>query len=166
MRIAQTLPTPTSASTAITTWAGRISATALPTKAASAHVAGRGPARPGRTCASRTATAARPYSVIPKSMPTANELKYGPDDGTGARNRQARNPKRKAPRDVDPVIRRTIVPVSAAAASSISGSTTKWRASSGAMPKSVMTAAPSHASPQWYQVWVGRPSISVKPDGE
>ena len=100
-------------------------------------------------------------------MPTAHELKCGPGmNGTGARNRQARNPKRKAPREDDPVIRRTIVPVRAAAASSNSGSTTKWRASSGAVPKSVMTAAASHISPQWYQVWAGRPSISVKPEGE
>ena len=38
--------------------------------------------------------------------------------GTGARKRQARKPKRKAPGDVDPVIRRTTVPVRAAAASS------------------------------------------------
>ena len=29
-----------------------------------------------------------------------------------------------------------------------------------------MTAAASHISPQWYQVWAGRPSISEKPDGE
>jgi len=28
-----------------------------------------------------------------------------------------------------------------------------------------MATAPSHGSPQWYQVWVGRPWISVKPDG-
>ena len=62
-------------------------------------------------------------------------------NGTGARKRQARNPNRKAPRDDDPVIRRTSVPVSAAAASTSRGRTTKWRASSGAVPKTVMTAA-------------------------
>ena len=42
----------------------------------------------------------------------------------------------------------------------------KWRASSGAVPKTVMTAAASHSSPQWYQVWGGRPSRAEKPDGE
>ena len=67
---------------------------------------------------------------------------------------------------VEPVSRRTSVPVSAAAASNSSGRTTKWRASSGAVPKIVMTAASSHISPQWYQVWAGRPSMSGKPDGE
>ena len=148
MRIVQTLPTPTSASRAITTWAGTIMAMALPTKAASVHVAVLPPSTARLYIASRTATAARPYRVIPKSRPTAQELKCGPaTNGTGARNRQARNPKRNAPRDDDPVIRRTTVPVSAAAASSISGSTTKWRASSGDVPKIVMTAAASHISP-------------------
>ena len=77
IRIAQTLPTPTSASSAITTWAGTISAAALPAKMRK---------RPGRRptpstvrpyIASRTATAARPYDVIPKIRPTAQELKCG-----------------------------------------------------------------------------------------
>ena len=142
-------------------WAGRISAAALPAKAASAHVG-------ASTAQHREAVQREQHrdgarartSVIPKIRPTAHELKCGPgSNGIGARNRQARNPNRKAPRDVDPVIRRTTVPVKAAAASNRSGKTTKWRASSGAMPKIEMAAAASHSSPQWYQVWVGRPSI-------
>ena len=48
-----------------------------------------GPARPGRTCASRTATAARPYRVIPKIRPTAQELKCGPGDERHRRQEQA-----------------------------------------------------------------------------
>ena len=91
-------------------------------------------------------------------MPTAN--------GTGARNRHARNPNKKALDEDAPVTRRTSVPVRAAAASSIRGSATKWRASSGVVPKILIATAPSHASPQWYQVWAGRPSIASKPDGE
>ena len=72
MRIAQTLPTPTSAEQRrSTTWAGRIIAAALPAKTASAQVAGRRPSTARPYIASRTATAARPYSVIPKIMPTA-----------------------------------------------------------------------------------------------
>ena len=84
---------------------------------------------------------------------------------TGAMNRHARTPKRKAPRVREPVSRRTSVPVSTAAASNMTGRTTKWRASSGAAPKTVMTAASSHISPQWYQVCAGRPSMSENPDG-
>ena len=76
------------------------------------------------------------------------------------------NPNRNAARDVAPVTRRTSVPVIAAAASSMSGRTMSSRASRGPVPKSEIAAAPSHASPQWYQVCDGRPSIWAKPDGE
>ena len=74
-------------------------------------------------------------------------------------------PKRKAPDDVAPVSRRTSVPVIAAAARTTNGSTMKWRASSGAAPKIEIAAAASQASPQWYQVWSGRPSMRSKPAG-
>ena len=167
IRIVQMLPTPTSASRAITMWAGTISAAALPANPASAHVAVRRPSTTRPYSASRTATAARPYRVIPKIRPTAQELKCPPAmTGTGARKRHARNPNRKAPRDDDPVTRRTSVPVSAAAANTSRGRTTKWRASSGSVPKVLMTAASSHSSPQWYQVWTGNPGSAAKPDGE
>ena len=130
MRIVQTLPTPTIASTAITMWAGTISAAALPTKQANAQVGVRMPSTARLYIASRTATAASPYRVIPKINPTAHALKSAPGmNGTGARKRHARNPKRKAPRDAVPVIRLTTVPVSAAAASNRIGSTIRWRAS-------------------------------------
>ena len=67
------------------------------------HAADERRQRPGRRArprtatqyrASRTATAPSPYSVIPKIMPTAQELKNGPGiNGTGARNRHATKPK-------------------------------------------------------------------------
>ena len=105
--------------------------------------------------------------MIPKIKPPAQELKNGPGiNGTGARKTYANNPNRNAPRDDDPVIRRTIVPVNAAAASKSSGRTMKCRASRGVVPKIVIAAAASHISPQWYQVWVGNPWIPSKPDGE
>ncbi len=151
----------------MTMWDGRIIAAALPTKAATAQLAFRRLRTTRQYIASRTATAAKPYRVISKIRPTAHELKSFPGmNGTGARNRQARNPNRKAPRETDLVTCLTSVPVSAAAASSRSGKTIRCRASSGGVPKIVMAMAPSHASPQWYQVCDGSPAISVKPDGE
>ena len=60
--------------------------------------------------------------------------------------------------------RRTRVPVSAAAASSTTGKTTRLRAASGTAPKMVTTAEASHSSPQWYQVWGGKPESSENPE--
>jgi hypothetical protein len=115
IRIAQTLPTPTSASAATTTCAGRMNAVALPTKPASAHVVGRARRTAREYSASRTVTAARTYDVFPKIRPTVLELKNGPGiSGTGARIRHARNANRYARRDEVPAIRRTTVPVMAA----------------------------------------------------
>ena len=42
----------------------------------------------------------------------------------------------------------------------------KKRAAIGGAPKITMAAEASHSSPQWYQVWIGAPGISVKPDSE
>ena len=117
MRTVQTPPAPISASAAMTTWAGTMNAPTLPTKMASLQLATRRPSTARLYIASRTATAARPYVVIPKMRPRAN--------GAGARKRQAANPNRKAPRDADPVTRRTRVPVKAAAANKRAGRTTK-----------------------------------------
>ena len=60
MRIAQTLPRPMTPSTAMTTWAGRIMATAEAAKAASAQVGGRPPSVASPYIANRTAGAASP----------------------------------------------------------------------------------------------------------
>ena len=64
-------------------------ATALPTNAARAHVAGRVPRTAKPYSASRTATAARPYCVTPKMRPTAHELKNGPGIKRDRREEQA-----------------------------------------------------------------------------
>ena len=106
-------------------WAGRMKATALPTKQARGHVGLRAPRTATQYRANRTATAASPKTVIPKIRPAAHTLKNGPEiSGMGASTRQARNPNRKAGRDAVPFRRRTSVPVIAAAASNSTGSTT------------------------------------------
>ncbi len=116
------------------------------------------PGRPGR----RSPAGPRPLpgrtSVISKIMPTGS--------GAGARNRQATNPNRKSPRDVDPVIRRTSVPVRAAAASSSSGRTMRWRASSGLRAEE-RDGDRSRATPRPSGTRSGSAGrrCSVKPDG-
>src|SRR6266513_1305552 len=101
-------------------------ALALPTKVASAQFAVRFLSTAKEYRESNTATALRPYRVIPNIRPTAQELKNGPGiNATGARKRHAAKPKRYTSRDPVPVIRRTTVPASAATASNTMGRTTK-----------------------------------------
>ena len=102
---------------------------------------------------------------MPKIMPVAHELKNVTGNGTGARNRQAKNPNRYARPELDPDIRRTSDPVSAATASSRIGRTTKFLAAIGSDPKTVIAAADSHSSPQWYQVCSDTPGSDSKPEG-
>ena len=129
IRSAQTLPTPTAARTAMTMCepAGSPQRRSRRTRRAPSWPAWP-PARPGRRATAGPPRLPGRTSVISKTMPTAS--------GAGARNRQAANPNRKRPRDRDPVIRRTSVPVRAAAASRSSGRAMRCRASSGSVPSS------------------------------
>ena len=119
-------------------------------------------ARPGRQ--GRTSRAGPPpppgrTSVIPKIRPTAQELKCGPGaaapaPGRGRRGTRTGRRRATSPRSSAGRVCRSGRPPQGRAAAGRS----RWRASSGAAPKTMMTAASSHISPQWYQVCAGRPS--------